>query len=483
MRNMPSSDPHPLPPADRRVYCNRTLNLRAIKAVGFDMDYTLVHYAALAWEERAYKSARDRLARRGWPVAELKGDLSGVCRGLVLDLKLGNLVKASRFGYVVRAQHGTLPLDFEEQHRVYSRTPVDLADLRWACMNTQFSLSEMLLYTELVDLLDAGRLDVAIGYQELYAIVRESVDAVHVEGVLKAEVAADPSRFVEADPELALALLDLKHAGKQLFVITNSEWPYTSAMLSHAFDAYLPNGQRWSDLFDLVIVGARKPEFFRSDGPVFQVVDDSGLLRPHLGRLAAGKMFLGGGAAMLERDLGLSGEEILYVGDHVYSDVRVSKERHGWRTALIIRELEDELKDVEAFAPRQAELVQLMQQKSHLEYQQAWDRLELQRLEVGYGTRPSLGPSEIRRRLHTLKNELIALDGRIAPLAREAGELGNRQWGPLMRAGNDKSLLAHQIERSADLYMSRVSNLLYQTPFVYLRAPRGTLPHDPGYAV
>ena len=47
-----------------------------------------------------------------------------------------------------------------------------------------------------------------------------------------------------------------------------------------------------------------------------------------------------------------------------------------------------------------------------------------------------------------------------------------------MRAGNDKSRLARQIERHADVYMSRVSNLLYLTPFGYLRAARGSLPHD-----
>ena len=52
-------------------------------------------------------------------------------------------------------------------------------------------------------------------------------------------------------------------------------------------------------------------------------------------------------------------------------------------------------------------------------------------------------------------------------------------WGPLMRAGNDKSHLARQVERYADVYTSRVSNLLYATPFVYLRSPRGSLPHDP----
>ena len=40
--------------------------------------------------------------------------------------------------------------------------------------------------------------------------------------------------------------------------------------------------------------------------------------------------------------------------------------------------------------------------------------------------------------------------------------------------------LAYQIERYADIYTSRVSNFLRYTPFVYLRSPRGSLPHDSG---
>jgi hypothetical protein len=49
-----------------------------------------------------------------------------------------------------------------------------------------------------------------------------------------------------------------------------------------------------------------------------------------------------------------------------------------------------------------------------------------------------------------------------------------------MRTGNDKSHLARQIERYADVYTSRVSNLLAVSPYVYLRSPRGSLPHDHG---
>jgi hypothetical protein len=35
---------------ERGVYCSRTLNLRSIKAIGYDMDYTLIHYDVNAWE-------------------------------------------------------------------------------------------------------------------------------------------------------------------------------------------------------------------------------------------------------------------------------------------------------------------------------------------------------------------------------------------------------------------------------------------------
>jgi 5'-nucleotidase len=44
----PNNDPR------RGVFCNRTMNMRAIRAVGFDMDYTLIHYDVAAWEGKAY---------------------------------------------------------------------------------------------------------------------------------------------------------------------------------------------------------------------------------------------------------------------------------------------------------------------------------------------------------------------------------------------------------------------------------------------
>jgi 5'-nucleotidase len=48
---------------------------------------------------------------------------------------------------------------------------------------------------------------------------------------------------VDLDPDARARARDLKHAGKKLVLITNSEWFYTRAMMSYAFDRFLPAGR------------------------------------------------------------------------------------------------------------------------------------------------------------------------------------------------------------------------------------------------
>ena len=107
----------PEPGPERAVYCNRTVNLRTIRAIGYDLDYTLVHYRPSEWEGAAFGRAQELLADRGWPVDHFVFEPQAFTQGLVFDLELGNIVKATRFGYVIRAQHGTRPLAFEETRR------------------------------------------------------------------------------------------------------------------------------------------------------------------------------------------------------------------------------------------------------------------------------------------------------------------------------------------------------------------------------
>ena len=125
-----------------------------------------------------------------------------------------------------------------------------------------------------------------------------------------------------------------------------------------------------------------------------------------------------------------------------------------------------------------AQLRELMVRKTELDSRLAQLRLARQRAQHRYGPEPEARPAELESSIRSLAEESQELDAKISPMAKAAGTMGNPTWGPLMRGGNDKSLFARQVERYADIYTSRVSNFLAQTPFAYLRAARGSLPHD-----
>ncbi|KAH9294405.1 hypothetical protein KI387_040392, partial [Taxus chinensis] len=241
----------------RGIFCTRTLNLRSITAIGYDMDYTLIQYNVRAWEGRAYEYGMDNLRSTGYPVDALEFDADLVIRGLIMDKEKGNLVKADRFGYVKRAMHGTRMLSNRAVSEIYGRELVDLRnETRWEFLNTLFSVSEAVMYMQMVDRLDEGALPPQVGpldYQGLYKVVAKALFTAHVEGKLKNEIINEPERFLEQDPELPLALLDQKEAGKRLLLITNSDYHYTNKMMHHAFNKFLPNDMDWRDLFEMVL--------------------------------------------------------------------------------------------------------------------------------------------------------------------------------------------------------------------------------------
>lgn len=460
--------------AERGLFCNRTLNLRGVRAIGYDMDYTLIHYRVDEWERAAFEHARDWLQAKGWPVHDLVFDPDEFILGLTFDLELGNLVKATRFGYVVRAQHGTHQLTFEQQRTAYDGEVIELRDERFEFMNTLFELSRASLWTQLIERHDQTPLPGIRSYRSLYREIDAALGAAHLEGALKQQIASDPERFVVRDPDLVATLQEQRLAGKQLLLITNSEWWYTQQMMAWSVDEALPAGQTWRDLFDLVIVSAAKPRFFAERQPVYRLVDASrGLLEPHVGPLIEGEVYQGGDARMVEEALGHEASQFLYVGDHLFGDVHVTKDVLRWRTTLIARELEAEVLAARSFADQAAELGRRMDDKAEVEEQLARLRMARRRLVVDETDHRNID-SEIDQ----TSRQLSAVDAKIAPLADAASRLGNPQWGPLMRAGVDKSLFARQVEKYADVYTSRVSNFRPATPYGYLRAARGSLPHD-----
>ncbi|MEM8706599.1 MAG: HAD-IG family 5'-nucleotidase [Actinomycetota bacterium] len=464
---------------ERGLFSNRTLNLRGVRAIGYDMDYTLIHYHVDEWERAAFEHARLRLRDRGWPVDDLEFDPDAFTLGLTFDLELGNLVKATRFGYVVRVQHGNDVLSFDEQRRAYDGEIVELGEDRFEFMNTLFELSRASLWTQLVAKQDEKPLPGVHSYRALYREIDTALGRAHVEGALKQQIVDDPERFVDLDPELVGTLRDQRLAGKQLLLITNSEWWYTQQMMSWCFDSAMPEGETWRDLFDLVIVSAAKPRFFAERGPIYRLVDpDTGHLEPHFGPLQPGEVYHGCNAHMVEEALGHDPSQFLYVGDHLFGDVHVTKDLLRWRTALIARELEAEVRAANDFAADEALLGRMMRTKTDLEQRHAQLRME-RRHQVVDG----VDHADVDARIEATAAEINVIDDEIAPLARAATLQGNASWGPLMRAGVDKSLFARQVEKYADVYTSRVSNFGRATPYGYLRAARGSLPHDDASAI
>ncbi|KAG6726166.1 hypothetical protein I3842_02G067600 [Carya illinoinensis] len=486
LRDLGITSPYLSRHSPRGIFCSRTLNLRSISAIGYDMDYTLMHYNVMAWEGRAYDYCMENLRNMGFPVDGLTFDPDLVIRGLVIDKERGNLVKADRFGYVKRAMHGTKMLSTRAVSEMYGRELVDLRkESRWEFLNTLFSVSEAVAYMQMVDRLDDEAIAAQLGpldYKGLYKAVGKALFRAHVEGQLKSEIMSKPELFVEPDPELPLALLDQKEAGKKLLLITNSDYHYTNKMMQHSFNRFLPNDMGWHDLFDIVIVSARKPEFFQMSHPMYEVVTGEGLMRPCF-KIRTGGLYSGGSAQMIENSLNIHGDEILYVGDHIYTDVSQSKVHLRWRTALICRELEEEYSALMRSGGHRASLIELINQKEVVGDLFNQLRLALQRRTK---ERPAqtlaatnMDHQELTESMQKLLIVMQRLDEKIAPMLEADGELFNKRWGYLSRAGLwDKSHLMRQIEKYADIYTSRVSNFLHYTPFMYFRSQEQTLAHD-----
>ena len=207
----------------------------------------------------------------------------------------------------MRACHGTNPFDFKTVRSVYSRVIVDIRQDRWLLFTTLFDIPLACMYAQLVDKFDRHGLPKVMSYADLMDQMMSNLDEAYAEGMMRNEILKDPAGYVVNDAEIPLTLLDQKHAGKKLILITDSEWEFVGKIMPYAFDAYLPAGMTWRDLFDLVIVSAGKPNFFLQKQPAFELATEEGLLRRVVGALKQGSIYIGGHAGLVEEAFGLRG--------------------------------------------------------------------------------------------------------------------------------------------------------------------------------
>ncbi|GIL92324.1 hypothetical protein Vretifemale_19840 [Volvox reticuliferus] len=515
-------------PVQRRIFCNRALNMKQIKAIGYDMDYTLAQYKPDTFESLAHKETVSKLIevfRYPEELRRLDFQWDYMTKGLIIDKERGNVLKVDRHNYVKVAYHGfrELPVDVRKAvyngHHSAGAAGAGVFDEAggYAMVDTLFSLAEAYLFMQLVEMKDHDRHDILRrkSYKDLYRDLRTAVDMCHRDGSLKRAVAANPEKFIHRDEHLVHVLETHRASGRSVFLATNSLFDYTNVVMNFLISGKTgaQKTSEWLQYFDVVMVGCAKPSFFQHRAPLFSVDVNTGMLKntdngapiipideqdmseesaavassaptptasgsgsssgvltspaAPAGSVRCGSnVFQGGWYMDLHKMLGVTeGNQVLYVGDHIYGDIVKSKKDIGWRTMLVVPELELELEKLGRSMKMQEELRQLRHLRDEYD-----DRI--QRLRWSIRSNKGMGADGVEDQayrdalqlLEAAETDRAQLKARHSALLRNHHRQFHPVWGQLMRTGHQNSRFAHQVERYACLYTSHVNNLAFVSP-------------------
>lgn len=451
------------------VFVNRILNMKKIKWIGLDMDHTLIRYQTKNFEKTVFDFVIAKLiSEKKYPemIQTLRFDFDLAIRGLVIDTQNGNILKLSRFSAIRQSYHGTQSINFTEQQQIYRSIYVDLNDPNYMVIDTAFSIAFCVLYSQLVDIKDKNSVAMP-SYYEMAHDVLHMVDKIHADGSLKNFISKHLEQYVVKDADVVAGLQRFIQHGKKFFILTNSDYWYTQLLIEYAIQPFLPTGMHWSELFEVVIVLANKPRFFYDNLKFLTVNPQDGTMTNLVGPVVPG-IYQGGNAKQMTDDLGIAGDEILYIGDHIYGDVLRLKKACNWRTALVVEELGFEVEGQQNAAPIEHKITESMSEKISLEEEYA----------VLCSHKVEQKTSDNAEEIYKLQTKIAQLDKHLSELLALQHRWFNPYWDRVFRAGAEESFFAYQVERYACIYMQKLADLLHYTPLSYFRAPRRVLPHD-----
>jgi hypothetical protein len=309
-------------------------------------------------------------------------------------------------------------------------------------------------------------------------------------------------RYINEDPLIVPMLKMLRQSGRKTFLVTNSLWDYTHVVMNYlcgkcGTDGGTPRDDEWLSYFDVVVTGSAKPAFFMdgSRAPLFEVDIRTGLLQntdsgtpmAQIGEVGiqttslpgsnvkqACRVFQGGCVAHLHKLLSIeAGDQVLYVGDHIYGDILRSKKELGWRTMLVVPELAAELDLLHQTITTRKEISELRTQRNELED-------ILQRLEwcLRFEQHSEEELQRLEQEVLHLRRERAVIREQHRQAQRDCHHTFHKTWGQLMKTGYQNSRFAHQVERFACLYTSYVANLCYYSPNKSYRPTEDSMPHE-----
>ncbi|KRT84904.1 hypothetical protein AMK59_809, partial [Oryctes borbonicus] len=249
-----------------------------------------------------------------------------------------------QFGSVYR---GLTPLSDEEVLRLYKNRIMPIAyvegNMRDGRTNSAmiqladlFSVPEIGLLCNVTDYFEKNHVD--YHPEILFRDVRASLIDAHL--VMHKIVPENVEHYLEPNKNLRLFLERLRNANKKLFVVTNSPYKFVNKGMDFLI------GSDWKTFFDVIIVQARKPRFFTDKSRPIRIYDErSGShIWDRVTKLEKGVIYFEGTVKQLQELTEWRGHQVLYFGDHPYSDLADVTLEHGWRTGAIIPELTHEIR-------------------------------------------------------------------------------------------------------------------------------------------
>ncbi|KAF8375482.1 hypothetical protein PRIPAC_81911 [Pristionchus pacificus] len=436
----------------RAVFVNNDLDLSRIQVYGFDYDYTLAVYTR-ELNPLIYRLALKRLVEHyNYPreLASIPYDDSFAIRGLHFDVAKCCLLKVDAFSQIQKGtvHRGRRKLSDEEVRSLYGGFSLpDAAGRAFPQLIDLFSLPWAGLLATTVQYFD----DKSIEFDPpvLYQDVADSVGHVHISGELYRTVQADMERYVHKNGGLGEYLEKLVRDERQLFMVTNSPFEFMNRGMEYML------GSGWRDLFSHVVVSAKKPAFFSGNAP-FRLYDEkSGKLSyEKVTKMEKGRVYSGGNIDELSLRAGFGTKGVLYFGDHIYTDLADPMLRLGWGTAAIVPELAREIRS----------------QNGDF-YQKGIMWLETLTLLIERERTGTRGDREAEQLIHEWMDER-------AKIREQVKAIFNPHFGSLFRTYHQMTFFSRRLCRLADIYTSRLPNLLkYETEHAFFPR-RNALPHE-----
>ncbi|XVF47837.1 hypothetical protein PTKIN_Ptkin03bG0143000 [Pterospermum kingtungense] len=447
LKGMPKMNPEGL-------YANRGIRLDLIQVYGFDYDFTLAHYSANL-QSLIYDLAKEHMVNEfRYPEAcmSFKYDPYFPIRGLYYDRQNGCLLKLDFFGSIEPEGcfYGRRQLSEKEIEEIYGTRHIGRDQARkLVSLMDFFCFSEACLIADIVQYFIDAKLEFDACY--LYEDVNRAIHHVHRSGLVHRGILSDPHRYLVKNGQLLCFLRMLKKKGKKLFLLTNSPYYFVDGGMQFMLEDSLGNKDSWRELFDVVIANANKPEFYTSERS-FRCYDTEKdtLAFTKVDRFLENKIYYHGSLKSFLQITKWKGPEVIYFGDHLFSDLR-GPSKAGWRTAAIIHELENEIR---------------IQNEDSYRFEQAKFHILQELLGRLHATVSSSKRSDAFK---LLMDELNEERQKARCMMKR---MFNRSFGAtFLTDKGQESAFAYHIHQYADVYTSKPENFLFCSPERWLYAP------------